>query len=290
MSFWKQSARFALGAGTALLLVVAAPVSAEPFPEPLDDHATATPAKHPSATLPGPPEALADIVPLRLNPGNGSLPAVVPIFGRATLQFSPGFATDGPIVHLGGFSTRLLARMNHEARRFRRDNVSEFWGAPRNVLDEDRDSIAEARRGAEASRVITRSLHRVLDDELDRLARTSLGLGPTLDLLQGLSLRRSRTGASGRAGGPAAPRPEGPAAERADRARGDIGLRLDAHPALILRGRFRSLRGRVELPARDEPARLSLESPVGTCGRAVLSSGLPRDGRGWTTLTFNFSF
>ena len=109
-------------------------------------------------------------------------------------------------------------------------------------------------------------------------------------MLQGLSLTRSRTPPAGRPGEPSARDPETAVAQRPDRVRGDIGLRLDAHPALILRARFGNLRGRVELPARDEPARLSLESPVGASGRAVLSSGLPRDGRGWTTLTFDFSF
>src|SRR5437867_9685784 len=125
MPFWKQSARFALGAGTALLLAVPAPVAAEPFPEPVDDLAVgATP--HPAATLPVPPAPLTDFVSPRLTPGSGALPAVVPIFGRSPLTFSPAIAPGDPVLPgAGGFSVRLMARMNHEARRFRRDNVSE---------------------------------------------------------------------------------------------------------------------------------------------------------------------
>ena len=72
--------------------------------------------------------------------------------------------------------------------------------------------------------------------------------------------------------------------------RGDFGLRLDAHPALLLRAQYRKVRGRIELPVLNDPIRLSLEAPLGARGRAVLASGLPRDGQGWATLTFNFGF
>jgi len=52
----------------------------------------------------------------------------------------------------------------------------------------------------------------------------------------------------------------------------------------------RALRGRIDLPMRNEPVRFSLESQLGARGRAVLSSGLPRDGQAWATLTFSFGF
>jgi len=41
---------------------------------------------------------------------------------------------------------------------------------------------------------------------------------------------------------------------------------------------------------RNEPVRLSIECPVGSRGRAALTSGARRDGQGWANLTFNFTF
>jgi hypothetical protein len=183
-----------------------------------------------------------------------------------------------------------MSMMNQEARRFRRDNVSDSPGARGPGLGDDLDSIAEAGRNAEASRVITRSFHRALDQEMERAARVSLGLGPTLDFLRNLSFRSPRAEQSGGAGGPEARSSRVPAVDRPQGLRGDVGLRLDAHPALMLRARFRSLRGRIDLPVRDEPARLTVESSIGARGRAVLSASQPRDGQGWATLTFNFWF
>jgi len=180
--------------------------------------------------------------------------------------------------------------MSREAQRFRRENVSDAWGTLRSGWHDELDSVAEARRGAEASRVVTRSVHRALDEEMERLARTSLGLGPTLDFLQNLSLRHLWAGQSVRSGVPAGQPQPVSSAGRPRGLHGDIGLRLDANPALLIRARFQSLRGRIELPARGETVRLSLESPLGVRGRAVLSSGLPRGGQGWATLTFNFTF
>jgi len=56
------------------------------------------------------------------------------------------------------------------------------------------------------------------------------------------------------------------------------------------RARFGTLSARIDLPVRNEPVRLTLESPLGHRGRAVLCSGLQRDGQGWGTLTFSFGF
>ena len=291
MAFGCFSARFTLGVSAALLLAGPATVFAEAPPEPLDDLATGAAASRPSATLPAHPAPLPDTVPLYLSFRDSTIPLVLPGFASRPTGLAAAFGTEGTTIPRGqGFSVRLLSRMNREARSFRRENVSEAWGALPQGRDDPFDSVAAARRNAEASRVVTRSLHRALDDELDRLARTSLGLGPSLDFLQGVSLRRLRAGRSDHAAEAIAEHPQSPRTERPEGLRGDLGLRLDAHPALVLRARFRGLHGLIELPARNEPARLSLESPVGAHGRAVLSAGQPHDGLGWTTLTFNFRF
>jgi hypothetical protein len=188
-----------------------------------------------------------------------------------------------------GFSGRLMARMRREALRYRGQNLSEVTAVPDRVF-EDLDSEALKRRSHEASRIVKRSVHRALDVEIERLARTSLGLGRTIDLLGSLSARGARPQA------PSGPEslPEG-ASQTAPGAteggwRGGIGMRLDAHPALLMRADSKHLAGRLEVPVRDEPIRLSLECPIGPKGRAVLSSGMPRDGQGWATVMLNFSF
>jgi hypothetical protein len=214
------------------------------------------------------------------------------VFDRETLSFAPVFGREGEAsFRSDGFSVRLLSKMSREARRYRERNVSDSAGVLRNEPLGGSDSAAELTLSATASRVITRSSHRALSDEIERAARASLGLGPTLDLLQNLSLLGG--GSRGRDG---APLPTGPARSAAGipndtpKLRGDVGVRLDAHPALLLRARFGTLRGRIDVPVRNEPVRFSLESTLGSRGRAVLSSGLPRDGQAWATLTFSFGF
>jgi hypothetical protein len=287
MPFPRPCLRSALRPFAVLLLAAPVTVTAETLPEPQDVLTAGGPAALPSVSLPAPRRPLPDILP-GMNAGVSTLPSSLPSFNLSPLQFSSTIGPKGTgDASPTGFSARLMSRMSLEARRYRRDNVSESTGFLRNDSGADLDSIAEARRNTEASRVITRSFHRALDEELERAARTTLGLGPTLDFLRGVSLRGPRSGQSARADTAGAP---GSAAQRNEGLRGDIGLRLDAHPALVLRARLGSLRGRIELPALDEPARLTVESPVGLRGRAVLSAAQPRDGQGSTTLTFNFWF
>ncbi|HKB07429.1 MAG TPA: hypothetical protein VKF61_04015 [Candidatus Polarisedimenticolia bacterium] len=288
MPFARPSFGSALRSFAALLLAAPATLTAETLPEPHDGVTAGGAATRLSVSLPAPRRPLPDILPPRMTTGPSTLSAL-PSFDLSPLQFSSGIDPKGPADSPPtGFSARLMSRMSLEARRYRRDNVSESTGLLRSDRSDDLDSIAEARRNSEASRVITRSFHRALDDELERAARTTLGLGPTLDFLRGASLRGLRTGQSARADG-AAP-VAGSAAQRSEGLRGDIGLRLDAHPAVVLRARLGGMRGRIELPARNEPARLTVESPVGARGRAILSAATPRDGQASATLTFNFWF
>ena len=291
MPFGTHSVRFALRAALALVPAAPALSFAAVLPEASGDVPAANHASRPSTDVPGPPLPLPVTAPLRFAPGPGFFPSVHPLFVREILSFTPVFGPEGAqAFRPESFSVRLLSKMSHEARRYRERNVSEAGSAFQNDSFGVFDSAVEANRSAAASRVITRSSHRALSDELDRVARASLGLAPTLDLLQNLSLRRTRSGGPG-AGAPAQGRDEAPAAAGgASRLRGDVGVRLDAHPALLFRAQFGALRGRIDLPMRNEPVRFSLESQLGARGRAVLSSGLPRDGQAWATLTFSFGF
>src|SRR3989442_8388723 len=143
MPFWRRSARFTLGASAALLLSVPSAMSAEILPEPHDDFASDTPAPRPSTTLPAPPARLPDIIPPRLTAGNGVLPAV-PLFpGRRAPQFSAAFGLEESAAPRGGgFSARLMSRMSHEARRYRRGKITQIWGGPRGGGEDELPSIA----------------------------------------------------------------------------------------------------------------------------------------------------
>ncbi len=175
--------------------------------------------------------------------------------------------------------------MKREALRYRRENVSSASTAAGWTPFDEIDSIAAHQRSLEAERIVTRSTRRTIDLELERLARRSLGLGPTLDFFGRLSTRGGRADATAPGGAAVAPE-----AARSDGLTGGVGLRLDAHPALVLRATFRGIRGRIDLPALDEPARLSIEGSLGSRGRAVVTSGWSRGGDGWTTVTINFRF
>ena len=246
----------------------------------------------PSANLPGPPRALPGTIPFPAFTRSAELSAVRPLAGdRALLRSSAITPRIAGSFEVGGFAGRLLSRMNREAQRYRRENVSTALTAATPRPFDDLDSIASDRQSEEAARILTRSARRTLDLELERLARRSLGLGATLDFFGRVSARGSRLDPptalrmpGGDAGGP---RQE---IGRSDRVTGSMGLRLDAHPALVLRTTAFGIQGRLDLPARNEPFRLSIEGPAGPKGRAVLTSGVPRDGRGWATLTFNFRF
>jgi len=279
-------------AGRLLVPVIAAWLLAAPgradasgLPEPLDlggPGSEMAPATAPF-TAPSHPLPTSFTLPIpaiaRLEAGRLLIPT-----GDFTLS-TPRGPRERPDFSAQGFSGRLMARMRREALRYRRQNVSDVTAAVSDRVFEDLDSEALERRSHEASRIVTRSVKRVLDVEIMRLARTSLGLGRTLDLLGSLASRGMR--------------PQSPAGQRKSPSpagapeggwRGGLGIRLDAHPALLMRADSRLFAGRLEVPVRDEPIRLSVECPVGPKGRAVLSSGMPRDGQGWATVMLNFSF
>jgi hypothetical protein len=178
-----------------------------------------------------------------------------------------------------GFPDRLLARMEREASRFRRESRFDVAAA----IDPE-DSFGEDLRAREAERIITRAFDHAIDDQLELLARNGLGLGGVLDWLDDLGRPRSpaaRSAAAAAAGGGPAP------ARRAD---AGVGLRIGAHPRVVLRGEALGLKGRIEVPLRDEPLRLSIERSFGARGRAVLSGGLDRDGQDWAILALNLRF
>ena len=279
----------ALGACAALAAAPPGVAVASDPPMPVDvsdDGLRMAPA---TATLPVTPRQLPETFSLPLL--EISRPEMDrPVFAAFDFTLSsPQEHRQPAVFEVTGFSGRLMVRMRREALRYRRQNISDVLAAPGRMFD-DLDSEALEQRSHEASRIVTRSVRRALDGEIERLARTSLGLGPTIDLLGHLSSRgmRPQPSADGATSQPGAPSPAFGAP--AGRWRGGIGMRLDAHPALVMRTDSPRFAGRIELPVRNEPIRLSLECPVGPRGRAVLSSGMPRAGQGWATVTISFGF
>jgi len=287
---WRGAApRLPILASIALMFTL--PVIAEPADShaPLGDRPTGARGLRPSTTLPGPSGPLSWTVSLPTFTSSSELTATHPFPGLApgsrSAAIGPRLA-DG--LDAGGFAGRLLSRMKREAQRYRRENVSTAPTAAYWTPFDEIDSIAADQRSQEAERIVTRSARRTIDLELERLARQSLGLGATLDFFGRLSTQGGRPDATNPGGGAGSSIASETA--RQDRLTGSIGVRLDAHPALVLRATFRGIRGRIDLPALDEPARLSIDGPFGPHGRAVLTSGMPRGGDGWTTLTLNFRF
>lgn len=197
----------------------------------------------------------------------GSLPAA-----RGVVRTLPG----------GGFHDRLMTRMAREARRYRGEHLFDAAAAsPAN------DSFGEALRARESERIIRRSFDHAVDDQLERLARHGLGLGGVLDRLENFGSFRGRTRPPAEA--QAGPRSDIPDSSPRPFDAG-VGLRIGAHPRLVLRAEARGLKGRIEVPILDEPLRLSIERDLGSRGRAVLTGGLDGGAGDWATLALNFSF
>jgi hypothetical protein len=282
MSWTSGRAPVSLGAAIAAAAVVACGAAlAADLPG-----GVAAPAVPPGAT-PDDPRAAARVPALALalpSPDRPPLfrsvdPASAPLPAAGLVAPPTGpFRADAAVRRLpgAGFPDRLLARMEHEARRFRSERLFDVSAGLR--FD---DSVAEELRATEAERIFTRSFDRAMDDQLELLARTRLGLGGLLDWLDdfGSSGRAAARGPSG--AGPARP---------AGRPSAGIGLRIGAHPRVVLRGAALGFKGRIEVPVLDEPLRLSIERPLGVRGRAVLTGGVDRDGADWATLAVHLRF
>jgi len=194
-----------------------------------------------------------------------------------------GGAFDAPQPLYAGttaLSQQIVGWMVHEAQRYRQSNL---FAAP-GPFDPG-ETATDEQRAAGAERIITRALNRTFHDHLEELARTTLGLDPVWIWLEDF-------GDGSRNPAVAAEEPPTRPAMGTDRdsARGSIGLRVDAHPRLMLRGTFHGMRARLEIPMRNEPIRLSLTRRVGSFGQAALSAGRSPDGDDWASLGLRLRF
>jgi hypothetical protein len=191
----------------------------------------------------------------------------------------------------------LRRRLEREARRQRLGFAQPFVGGPGDeVAPEDPDG-SERR----VQRAFTRALSGALDDRLEEVARDSALFGPLFRFIDRRDLG-SPTADFVREPAPlpdsvspfatatpccVATTPEPPQRGPADVA---LGLRLDAHPRLVLGTRFGVFTGRVELPLLDRAPRLSLDRPVGEHGWASLQGGHSEDRGAWADLSLQFRF
>jgi len=198
----------------------------------------------------------------------------------------PASPSSAPL-HSGGVPVHdlaqdLFARMAKEAGR-----ASEVLPPDLGNPMAPPDSAAEEMRSLEAERIITRAVNRTLEGRADLLGRTTPGLRAAYAWLEGLGRSRDQPGRGIEAlsttladDGAAAPR----------RFASGFGLRIDAHPRLVLSSRLAGFRGRLELPLLGESPRLSVERSFGARGRALLTSGLDRGGHGWASIGISLSF
>jgi len=181
----------------ALLLAGPATVFAKPRPSRSTTSRRAPPRRGRRPPFRQHPAPLPDTVPLYLSFRDSTIPLVLPGFASRPTGLAAAFGTEGT-THSprAGILRTPFVQDEPGGEELPAGERLRSLGALPQGRDDPFDSVAAARRNAEASRVVTRSLHRALDDELDQLARTSLGLGPALDFLQGVSLRRLRAGRS----------------------------------------------------------------------------------------------
>jgi hypothetical protein len=186
-------------------------------------------------------------------------------------------------------SRQLLSRLNAEAGRFQGAREHDLL-----VSRDPFDSVAEELRAEEAESILTRAFNRTLESQAELLARTSPGIREVLDWLEdfGGTGRVSRTaaGAEGSGAGRSSSAAESDPRIVGGRFRASFGLRIGAHPRLVLRSHLGGFRARVEVPPPGEPLRLTVERPLGVRGQIVLTSGFQGGGRDWASLGWTLRF
>ncbi|MEE9292351.1 MAG: hypothetical protein V3U83_05425 [Acidobacteriota bacterium] len=212
---------------------------------------------------------------------------------HAGYRFADAITTTRPALHQDlrrtftrfKLSTELMSRMEHEFLRYQQRNPHDAEGIGISL-----DSIAEQQRRDQARRVITRAFDKTMDRYLENLARTSLGLGGLIDWIEGNRGPRFRIGRK------AAPPTDqsGTVAPAANRPRREfnlnVGVKVDAHPRLVLRSRLFGVRGRIELPVMGEPIRAVFSRSFGRHTHGAVAGSWARDGERRISFGINVSF
>ncbi len=208
-------------------------------------------------------------------------------YGSEPESSRPGAILAGPFQFseraAQGLPQDLLGRMEREASRYCATHPSDLMETSSHV-----DTVAEERRARDAERIVMRAVNRTLESQLDLLSRATPGVRAAVAWLEGFGQSRDREVGREIDHGPS-PEIAGGAPD-ASRFTARFGVRLDAHPRLVLSSRLARFQGRLEVPLLNEPLRLTIERSFGARNRAVLTSALERDGRGWAALGLSLSF
>jgi hypothetical protein len=180
------------------------------------------------------------------------------------------------------FSDLLLGRMNLEAHRLRRSNPERL--TPAWALLED--SHMERLRTRHARRILTRAFDKTFDHQLEAIARATPGLRDAFAWVEGVE-RSSFTSL------PLTPgeRATSPATRSSPpRFKARLGFKLDAHPRLMLKTELFKIRGRIEIPLRNDPLRITFERRLGPHSGVKLTSGLSSGNDDWVRLSLRLGF
>ncbi|HET6278539.1 MAG TPA: hypothetical protein VFG08_07140 [Candidatus Polarisedimenticolia bacterium] len=185
-----------------------------------------------------------------------------------------------------GFSDLLLERMNREINRLDvrdRDDLSRMTP----VWAGDEDSRLEQLRSAHAERILTKAFDKAIETRLELFARTTAGLGEAWNWVENLDRRTISTSSfesSGLQDGLGA-------APSLPRITGGIGFKVAAHPRMILHTELFKIRGRIDIPLRNEPVTVTVERELGARAYVTLTSGLSRgDADDWVNLSLRLGF
>jgi hypothetical protein len=280
---WQRSSTIAgsLAGALSLAACLSAPAWAQPAaPDPDITTTTFATERIDLASLPAHPSP----VPPSFTAGWRAAAFRLPAEGRPADRFAPASPPIGTLdpkpFAVRGFGDRLMTRLVYEARRRTTETLLTIQP------DEDApDSALETERANHAEQILARALHRSLDEQIEQVARTSWGLAPAFDWLEDFG-----HGKRGVSSGPAAPAASATGTPMNGGFDGSVGVRIGAHPRLVLRGAFRGFRARIDVPVLEDEIRLAVERPLGPHGRAALTAIFPRGGPGRAFLGFNFSF
>lgn len=186
-----------------------------------------------------------------------------------------------------GFSDLLMERMHREIDRIdkrHRDDltrVTPAWAG-------HEDSGMEQLRAMYAERIITKAFDKAVDLRLEQFARTTLGLGEAWTWAENLGRRTRAATAFGRTNRQESPVDHAPP----PRFTAGFGFKVAAHPRMILHTELFKIRGRIDIPLRNEPVMISIERELGAHANVMLSSSLSRrdsDER-WVNLSVRLGF
>jgi len=180
----------------------------------------------------------------------------------------------------------LMRRMIREADKVGRREAS----GPAPASGDD--ITLSDQRSRQAERIMTRAVRGLVCDRIEDLARSSPGLSQFLRRLSIFSVADPAPIEEPPA--PVSPGADPRVHRGADRGRdpasASLGLRIDAHPRLLVRGRLGTLSGALEVPLLERELRLSVEQSFGPHGRAVLRGGRSEDRGDWATVGFSLQF